>query len=192
MRIVLILLAVLLVAAGIFAWNRWFRFDDAADLQGVWVDEAGAQLALDGSRMLLGDSVVYDYTVDAATKTITYEFNGAVGYSAYRFSDDRSTLALRDVEQGGGTDWLMLVHIKNDPLLAALDDQAQTPEGCSRLQRTSASVAEAFAAYEARPSGLQEYETVGTGLFAEEQAEGEQDEGSNSQDAGSWDNEGGA
>ena len=167
-RIVLAVLAVLLVVGGLFVWNRWFRFDDAADLQGVWVDEAGAQLALDGTRMLVGDSVAYDYTVDAATKTISYEFNGAVGYSAYRFSGDRSTLALRDVQQGGGTDWLMILHIREDPLLTALDPQAATPEGCSRLERKPGSAADALAAFDTKPSNLKEYETVGADLFAEE------------------------
>ena len=166
-RIAGVLLLVLVVVVALFAWNRWFRYDDAADLQGVWTDESGAQLALDGQRMLVGDSVVYDYTVDAATKTIAYEFNDSKGYSAYRFSGDRTVLALRDVEQGGGTDWLMVLHLKEDPLLAALDPQAQTPQGCSRMQRSSTSAAEAFAAYESRPSGLQET-TSGTILWPED------------------------
>ena len=167
LRVALVLFVLLALVAALFAWNRWFRYDDAADLQGVWRDQAGAQLAFDGSRMLIGDSVVYDYTVDAAAKTISYDFNGTQGCSAYCFSGDRSMLALRDVEEGSASDWLMVLHVKEDPLLTALDPQASLPEGCSRLQRVSDEPHAAFEAYEQRPASLQEIDS-GTVVWPED------------------------
>ena len=160
-RIILLLLALLVIVAAFFVWNRWLRYDDAADLQGVWIDQNGTQLAFDGQRMLLGNAVIYEYTLDPGSKTITYTFNDAKGYSAYRFSDDRSMLALRDVPQGGGTDWLMLLHIKEDPLREALNSSTDIPAGSSRFQRSARSVEEAFAAYKAQPSSIKDLEVGG-------------------------------
>ena len=144
--VVLVLLALLIVAMGLFTWNRWFRFDDAADLQGVWRStEGSATLALDGSRMLVDGQVAYDYEVDAASKTIAYTFGGAQGTSSYRFGDGRSTLVLED---NGATDWLMAFHLKEDEVLAG----GQVPEGCTRLKRTDEDVAKAFQAYDKKPA----------------------------------------
>lgn len=139
--ILLVLLAAAAIAAGLFAWDRWWRFDDAADIQGVWHDSNGAQVVIDESRMLLGNRVIYDFTLDTKEKTITYTYDDYVGHASYRFSDDRQVLVL---QENATTDWLMALHLKEDPVLL---DGTTIPEGCTRLTRQAGNPQELFDAY---------------------------------------------
>lgn len=136
--VVLIVVAFLLIAAALFAWNRWWRFDDTADIQGIWLDSNGAEIAIDDTRLLLGNQVIYDYTIDTMNKTIAYSYDNVQGYASYRFSGDRNVLVL---QENASTDWLQALHIKEDTVLAGAGD---LPEGCSRLQRQEGYAQDAF------------------------------------------------
>lgn len=88
----IVVIAVILAA---FSWDRWFRFDDAADIQGSW--QAAGQAAvvkIDGTQMHLTDEVAYDYVLDTGAKTIEFSFGKLAGSGTYRFSEDRTTLTI--------------------------------------------------------------------------------------------------
>ena len=125
------LLAVFLVAVGLFAWNRWFRFDDAADIQGDWkVPAKNYTMVIDGTQMKLTEDVSYNYTIDTWAKTITYSFGSSSGHASYRFSQDRSVLV---IEENAGTDWLVALRLKADPVI----DEGIVGTGTSELLKVS-------------------------------------------------------
>lgn len=129
-----ILFAFLVLAACLFAWNRWYRFDDLADIQGSWRDAStGKMLEINDSYLKIDGDVVYEYTLDTFGKTITYKLNDDQGQSSYRFSENRRLLVLED---GAGTDWGLVLHFRDDPGFA--DDEL--PDGMTRLEKTSDSV----------------------------------------------------
>ena len=73
-------LAVLLVAAAGFSWDRWLRYDDARELQGEWqVDGTTRVVVVDGASIKLTDDVAYAYTIDPTAKTIEFTFGGMEG-----------------------------------------------------------------------------------------------------------------
>ncbi len=127
-----ILLVLALVGAGVhFAWDRWFRYDDAQDIQGEWqMTNAQRTLVIDAGHLKISEDVAYEYTLDAKHKTITYTFGNASGTASYRFSDDRQVLVIED---NGETDWMMALHLKDDPVLSG----SEVPEGTSKLVRLS-------------------------------------------------------
>ncbi|MFR1639648.1 MAG: hypothetical protein ACLSVD_11055, partial [Eggerthellaceae bacterium] len=93
------LACVLVVAAGAFSWDRWLRYDDAAELQGEWqVHGTAATVVIDGEAINITDDVAYPYAIDAGAKTISYAFGNAQGSGRYRFSLDRSQLVIMDGE----------------------------------------------------------------------------------------------
>lgn len=97
------LVCVLVVAAGAFSWDRWLRYDDAAELQGEWqVHGTAATVVIDGEAINITDDVAYPYAIDAGAKTISYAFGNAQGSGRYRFSSDRSQLVIMD---GEGYSW---------------------------------------------------------------------------------------
>ena len=101
------LACVLVVAAGAFSWDRWLRYDDAAELPGEWqVHGTAAIVVIDGEAVNITDDVAYPYAIDAGAKTITYAFGNAQGSGRYRFSLDRSQLVIMDGE--GYTWWSTL------------------------------------------------------------------------------------
>ena len=90
-------LAVLLVAAAGFSWDRWLRYDDARELQGEWqVDGTTRVVVIDGASIKLTDDVAYAYTIDPAAKTIEFTFGNMEGSGRYRFSADRSQLVVTE------------------------------------------------------------------------------------------------
>lgn len=90
-------LAVLLVAAAGFSWDRWLRYDDARELQGEWqVDGTTRVVVVDGASIKLTDDVAYAYTIDPTAKTIEFTFGGMEGSGRYRFSADRSQLVVME------------------------------------------------------------------------------------------------
>lgn len=96
------MLAAVLVVLSAFSWDRWFRFDDAADIQGNWqASGQAAVVVIDGRQMHLTDEVAYDYTLDTWAKTIDFSFGKLAGTGTYRFSDDRRTLT---IIEGGDSD----------------------------------------------------------------------------------------
>ena len=102
-RIVLIAVVLVVVAlASFFAWDRWGRYDDHADMQGEWyVEGTAALVTIDDSSIHLSDAVAYDYELDERAKTITFTFGGWDGQGRYRFGNDRQTLVIADGEFDG-------------------------------------------------------------------------------------------
>lgn len=102
-RVVLIVIAVIVVLAlavgGLFAWNTWFRFDDAADIQGEWRTGDGAVVVtIDGERINMPENISYDYTLDTSAKTIAISFANFTGGGSYAFSEDRMTFTVTEGE----------------------------------------------------------------------------------------------
>ena len=114
-HIILVVVAVVFVLVCAVVWNLWFRFDDAADIQGLWTSSDGASVSIDGHDLHLSDDVAYAYSLNTTAKTIDYTFASASGHASYRFSADRATLVL---DERGGTDWLVLLGLKTDPALS--------------------------------------------------------------------------
>lgn len=91
-----ILLIVLAVVAA-FSWDRWLRYDDAAELQGEWQTHGStAVVVIDGQQIKLTEDVAYSYTLDTGAKTLSYTFGNWTGEGRYRFSLDRSQLVIFD------------------------------------------------------------------------------------------------
>lgn len=105
LKALLLVLALAIVAAGaVFSWDRWLRYDDAADFQGTWyVAGSSTPVTVGESAVELTPDVTYEYELDARAKTITFSFSDLSGEGRYRFSADRTQVA---VVEGAGYDWL--------------------------------------------------------------------------------------
>ncbi len=91
--------AALLVAATAFALDRWVLHDDAADLQGTWyLYGTSIEVPIDQKDIVISSDASYRYTIDTTAKTISYSIGNLTGISHYRFSSDRSQVAL--IEDG--------------------------------------------------------------------------------------------
>ena len=96
-------LGLVLLVAGLFSWDRWLRYDDAAEFQGEWQTHGtAAVVVIDGETIKLSDDVAYSYTLDTSAKTIAFTFGNMEGSGRYRFSLDRSQLVITD---GKGYSW---------------------------------------------------------------------------------------
>ena len=92
-----VLLCVVVLVVGLFTWDRWLRYDDAADIQGTWqVSGAGTTVVIDESLIWISDDVAYSYTIDTTSKTIAFTFGELSGAARYWFSADRTQLILVD------------------------------------------------------------------------------------------------
>lgn len=90
-------LLVIVVVVGLFAWNRWWRYDDAEDVLGNWLaNDTSSLVVIDGETIRIADDVAYDYTIDPFAKTITYTFGSMKGSGRYWFSEDRQQLVITD------------------------------------------------------------------------------------------------
>ena len=84
-----VLLVVLLIVGG-FSWDRWLRYDDAAEFQGEWQTHGTtAVVVIDGETIKLTEDVSWSYKLDTDAKTISYTFGNMEGSGRYR-SLDRS------------------------------------------------------------------------------------------------------
>lgn len=104
-----LVLLLVLVCAGLFSWDRWFRFDDAADLQGQWMYEnAGSTVAvvIDEESIAFADDVAYEYQLNTQDKTILLSFGNLGSENIYRFSPDRNTLY---IAEDAVDDWFISV-----------------------------------------------------------------------------------
>lgn len=89
--------ALLVVFIAALSWNRWFRYDDVADFQGEWIVQGGTDsITIDSGLIHLTDKDAYGYSLDATAKTIRFTFSDLSGDARYRFSADRSEIALQD------------------------------------------------------------------------------------------------
>lgn len=139
--------AFLVLAASLFVWNRWYRFDDVADIQGTWRDvTSGATMEVNESYIKLADDAVYEYVLDTNAKSIRYTFGNSEGFSSYRFSEDRTQLVLED---GAGTDWGLVFHFHDDPGFA----EGELADGLTRLEKVSNEVPAISAPGSNRPAG---------------------------------------
>ena len=106
-----ILALIVLVSAiivGVFVWNRSYRYDDAADLQGLWYVEGSATpITIDGQYIYINPDVKYSYQLNTADKTLTFSFGKMEGQGRYWFTDDRMHVVLIDGEGYTGTSTLL-------------------------------------------------------------------------------------
>ena len=79
--------------------HRWCIYDDAQDIQGTWyIYNTKATVPIGQSTIGLSQDTEYNYTIDTQAKTITYSIGNLSGTSHYRFSLDRTQIAL--IEDG--------------------------------------------------------------------------------------------
>ena len=135
LRIVLAVIALILLASailgGLFAWDRWYRFDDVADITGEWkMTNAERTVVITEDTIKIADGVSYDYVLDTKEKTITYSFGGDSTTATYRFSSDRNTLVIDENQE---TDWMVAAHLREDVVLEDRD----VPKGMTKLFKIS-------------------------------------------------------
>ncbi len=95
--IVAVVLVALAVATSVLAWNQWFRYDDAADIQGTWrVEGSTATFTVTSSDIQLTSDVSYPYTLDTFAKTISFSFGNYEGGGSYVFSPERDVLTITE------------------------------------------------------------------------------------------------
>lgn len=89
--------AVLAIATGLLSWNQWFRYDDAADIQGTWVvDGTETAITFTDSDIKMTDDVSFSYSLDTFKKTISFSFGKYSGSGSYAFSPERTTLVITE------------------------------------------------------------------------------------------------
>ena len=90
-------LVVAVIAVALFAFNRWGRYDDHADLQGTWyVMGTDVPITIDAESIRFNEEVSYNYEINPSEKTISYTFGPMKGQGRYWFSDDRKHLVITD------------------------------------------------------------------------------------------------
>ena len=102
-KVVAGVLAVLVLASaivvGVFVWNRSYRYDDFADLQGVWYAEGTATpITIDEQYIYISPDVKYSYELNTADKTLTFSFGKMDGQGRYWFTADRTHVVIVDGE----------------------------------------------------------------------------------------------
>lgn len=92
-------LAAFVVACIALAVDRWWVHDDAQDIQGTWyIYDTEVAIPIGPDTIGISEDAVYEYTIDTQAKTVTYRIGNLTGTSHYRFSSDRSQIAL--IEDG--------------------------------------------------------------------------------------------
>lgn len=115
-----VFVAIILVVSLVMSWNLWWRYDDAADIQGTWTVEGSSnKVKITDSALYLTDTLFYDYTLDTENKRITFTFEDKKGEGAYSFSDDRNTLTIAEENTSTSDDtnpsiYTTLVRSNND------------------------------------------------------------------------------
>ena len=100
-KVTLITLAVLasvaIIAGAGFVWQTFFRYDDAADIQGEWITDDGSMtVVIDDGSINMPNNLPYAYTLDTWNKTISFDFQGLSGSGTYTFSADRQHLVITE------------------------------------------------------------------------------------------------
>lgn len=125
LALVLLVLAAILVGTGLFCWQKWLRYDDAADIQGVWkVRSTGDTIVFDGRNLKITKGIAYEYRLDTDGKTIAYAFGGLEGGGRYYFAADRETLVI--VDGDGRLDALAEAGFISEEVLADRDASDET------------------------------------------------------------------
>lgn len=149
---VLVVVALLAVAAILFSWNRWYRFDDHADFQGQWyVAGTAVPVTIDESTIQLTEDVTYQYEMNPQEKTLRYTFGPMQGQGRYWFSDDRQYLVITDGDKftGSGTAFDDLLHMFTDLPGKITGGDLRLPEGEGIIAFCRTADAEALAQQEA-------------------------------------------
>lgn len=142
--VILVLLAALVIVVAAFSWNRWLRYDDAADFLGVWNYADGAvQVTIDGEEIELTKDAVFAYELDTFNKSITFTVGDFSGHGVYEFSEDRSVLLIVD---GRSPDLASILGLANIAEGAASDS-------VTKLVRAGDLPSEEASSSQAAPSG---------------------------------------
>ena len=99
LTILAILIAVAAILMGLFCWNRWLRYDDAAEIQGEWFAAYSgrrAPITIDGEVIVFNPETKWHYTLDTTAKTITFTFGSQSGGGRYRFANGHEHLIIED------------------------------------------------------------------------------------------------
>ncbi len=142
--ILAIVILLVLVFAGLliaFSVFRWHTYDDASDIQGTWYHEGTTvPVTITEDEIRLTDEVSYRYELDPEAKTITFKFGNMEGGGRYRFSLDRSELAIVDGQFDGSenfiNDALWMAKTLFDKIFFAQEDSvSEEGEGVSVFSR---------------------------------------------------------
>ncbi|NPD31940.1 hypothetical protein HLV35_01470 [Eggerthellaceae bacterium zg-997] len=120
----------LLLAA--FCWHHWMRYDDHADMQGLWtVQGTSALVSIDAESIHLSDDVAYAYQLNQSDKLIRFEFGTMKGQGRYLFMADRRRLVMIDGDSftGWQTFWDDAARAWADLLTAFGGTPPALPEG---------------------------------------------------------------
>ncbi len=122
--VVLVVMIAIVTITGSFFWNRWYRFDDAQDIQGQWY-VAGTDAAIDitQDQLVFNEDTAYRYSLNAEDKTISFKLGNLDGLAHYCFFEDRKVLIIMDGENY--TRW----GTAGDDFLISLDNLASLSEG---------------------------------------------------------------
>lgn len=117
LAIAIIVVALIAVVGGLFAWQRWFRYDDNADIQGTWQLNANKDqtVVIDGTNIDLVKGVSYKYTLNTHDKTIQFSFSDKNGSGTYHFNGDRTVLVIN--EGSDQSNILVQLGLMDDPAI---------------------------------------------------------------------------
>ena len=88
------------VVAGLYAWDRWYRYDDAADFRGTWYPVGSlSAVEIGEDSIAFSEDTAYSYSLDVRDKTVTYSLGNMKGGGHYWFAEDRSVLVIEDGEE---------------------------------------------------------------------------------------------
>lgn len=158
-RIALLAVAcAVVVACGAFSAYRWLYGNDVTDFQGTWyVEGTDTPIAIAESSITLKDDVTYSYELDAGAKTLSFTFGNLQGEGRYRFSLDRTQLAVVDGKFGWWDTLASDFSWTLGALVAAVQGDQASPaagnEDAMLLCRVSASQAAAEEAARAAAEG---------------------------------------
>ena len=162
------ILAAFILIAGWFCADRWLIHDDTADIQGAWVIYgSNKQVAITDKHIVLTSDVAYAYELDTTAKTITYTIGNMKGVSHYRFSSDRSSIAL--LEDGKQVFTATLL----DDISWALSSLGKLITGKQVLPGEPDSATALFVRYQAQPESAAGAESAAPAQPTPEVAESE-------------------
>ena len=119
---------VAVVVGAFFVWNAFFRYDDAADIQGEWRTQENAMtVVIDVSNIRMPD-LEYSYEIDTASKRLTFHFSELTGSGTYSFSSDRSTLTIVEGEGDAATTTVFTKVSDNAQATPQLIDPAESDD----------------------------------------------------------------
>lgn len=130
--VVALVLASLVAAAAFFMWDRWYRYDDSADIQGTWYAVGtDAPITITGDSIEFTPDTTYSYTLDPNAKSLSFSLGNLDGQAHYAFADDRNVLVIFDGEDytRWGTAGDDLLRLLMDVSAASAGQAVHLPEG---------------------------------------------------------------